>query len=195
MIAKPVFVWWPALDDLVPLCKQVFLGVWQWVAVDPVKFHPGFPCPTLLCRTGGPPPQTALKPFQGWPTWRAGSLWPSTTILNNPRLCKFWISRHRGKIYSIFSDIEFLWIPHIFLYIILTLCGKYWTTMQTSSFYSKKNQTFFFQTMLIFIQQLAIHIDTAKKFVTYSALPNAERSLHPTPEVIEDSYCAVSENE
>jgi hypothetical protein len=31
------------------------MGVWQGVAMDSLKFHPGLPCLTLLCPAGGPP--------------------------------------------------------------------------------------------------------------------------------------------
>jgi hypothetical protein len=30
------------------------MGVWQRVAMDSLKFHPGLPCPTLLRPAGGP---------------------------------------------------------------------------------------------------------------------------------------------
>jgi hypothetical protein len=31
------------------------VGVWQGVAMDSLKFHPGLPCPTPPCPAGGPP--------------------------------------------------------------------------------------------------------------------------------------------
>jgi hypothetical protein len=36
------------------------MGVWQGVAMDSLKFHPGLPCLNLLRSAGGPPPKTAL---------------------------------------------------------------------------------------------------------------------------------------
>jgi hypothetical protein len=30
------------------------MGVWQWVAMESLKFHLGAPCPTLLRPAGGP---------------------------------------------------------------------------------------------------------------------------------------------
>jgi hypothetical protein len=35
-------------------------------------------------------------------------------------------------------------------------------------------------------------IYTTRQIFTYFALTNAEKSLPPTPEVIEDSYCTIS---
>jgi ribosomal protein L30E len=37
-------------------------------ATDSLLVHLGPPCPTLLCPAGGPPPGTALRLFQGWPS-------------------------------------------------------------------------------------------------------------------------------
>jgi hypothetical protein len=52
------------------------MGMWQGVAMDSLKFHPGPPCPTLPCPVGRSP----LKQlFQGWPAHRAGGLQPSAT--------------------------------------------------------------------------------------------------------------------
>jgi hypothetical protein len=31
------------------------MDVWQGVAIDSLKFHPGLPCPTFPCPAGGPP--------------------------------------------------------------------------------------------------------------------------------------------
>jgi hypothetical protein len=53
---------------------------------DSPKFHPGPPCPTLLCPVGRLPPETASQPFPGWPACRAGSQQPSFTLLDTPRL-------------------------------------------------------------------------------------------------------------
>jgi hypothetical protein len=58
------------------------IDVWHGVATDCLKFHPGPPCPTLLCPA---PFKTALQPFLGWPTRRARSLRPSSTLLDTPR--------------------------------------------------------------------------------------------------------------
>jgi hypothetical protein len=43
------------------------MGVWQGVALDSLKFHPGPPYPTLLRSAGGPP----LK----WPSGHLLHLW------------------------------------------------------------------------------------------------------------------------
>jgi hypothetical protein len=34
--------------------KKKYIGIWQGVAMDSQKFHPGPPCPTLLRPAGGP---------------------------------------------------------------------------------------------------------------------------------------------
>jgi hypothetical protein len=52
------------------------ISVWQGVAMDSLKFHPGPACLTFLRPAGGP---------QGWSTHRVGSLWPSFTPLYTPR--------------------------------------------------------------------------------------------------------------
>jgi hypothetical protein len=51
------------------------MGVRPGVAMDSLKFHPG---PSY--------PSTPSRPFQRWPAYRAGSLWPSSTPLDTPRL-------------------------------------------------------------------------------------------------------------
>jgi hypothetical protein len=47
------------LDNVFNFSRQQILiptmGVWQGVAMDSLKVHPGPPCPTLLCPAGGPP--------------------------------------------------------------------------------------------------------------------------------------------
>jgi hypothetical protein len=52
--------------------------VWQRVATDFLKFHPGPPDPTLLSPSGGQPPK---RPYGR----RAGGLWPSSKPLVTPR--------------------------------------------------------------------------------------------------------------
>jgi hypothetical protein len=41
------------------------IGLWQWVAMDSLKFHPGPPCPTFLRPVGGPPPKRPYACFLG----------------------------------------------------------------------------------------------------------------------------------
>jgi hypothetical protein len=43
------------------------IGVWQGVAMDSLKFHPGLPCPTLLCPVGGPSLKRLYGRFRGGP--------------------------------------------------------------------------------------------------------------------------------
>jgi hypothetical protein len=61
------------------------MGVWQGVAMESLKFHPGLPCPTLLCPAGGLPLEQTSWPFQVWPVCRAGGLRPSFTPLDTSR--------------------------------------------------------------------------------------------------------------
>jgi hypothetical protein len=74
---------------LLPNVENRLLGtgmsVWQGVAMDSLKFHPGPPMPYPSTPCGEATPETALQPFQGWPTHRAGSLHPSSTPLDTPR--------------------------------------------------------------------------------------------------------------
>jgi hypothetical protein len=49
-----------------PTPKTSNMGVWQGVAMDSPKFHPGLPCPTLLCPVGGPP---LKRPYQDSTAW------------------------------------------------------------------------------------------------------------------------------
>jgi hypothetical protein len=55
------------------------MGVWQGVAMDSLKFHPGPPCPTLLRPAGGPPLKRPHVCFRGGsPTVQtAGGLRPT----------------------------------------------------------------------------------------------------------------------
>jgi hypothetical protein len=57
--------------------EPTFMGVWQGVAMDSLKFHPGLPCPTFLRPAGRRP----LKR----PAHRACGLRPSSTPLDTPR--------------------------------------------------------------------------------------------------------------
>jgi hypothetical protein len=48
------------------------MGVWQGVAIDSLKFHPGLPCPALV-RPAGEPARNGLmavlgmaRPLNGW---------------------------------------------------------------------------------------------------------------------------------
>jgi hypothetical protein len=46
-------------------------GVWQGVAIDSLKFHPGLTCPTLLCPVGMPVRQAACgRLLPPWDTLR-----------------------------------------------------------------------------------------------------------------------------
>jgi hypothetical protein len=40
---------------VIHLPRSLAMGVWQVAAMDSLKFHPGLPCPTLLCPVGEPP--------------------------------------------------------------------------------------------------------------------------------------------
>jgi hypothetical protein len=55
--------------SLIPSCqaKLQAMGVWQEVAMDFLKFHPGSPCPTLLRPVGGPPLKRPYGRFRGGP--------------------------------------------------------------------------------------------------------------------------------
>jgi hypothetical protein len=43
------------------------VGVWQGVAMDSLKFHPGSPCPTLLRPADGPSLRWSYECFRGGP--------------------------------------------------------------------------------------------------------------------------------
>jgi hypothetical protein len=45
----------------------LFIGVWHGVAVDSLKFHPGPPCPTLLCPVDGPVLERPYNRFRDGP--------------------------------------------------------------------------------------------------------------------------------
>jgi hypothetical protein len=47
-----------------------------------VSIRPTMPDPSTPC--GRASPETALRPFQGWPASRAGVTWPSSTHLDTP---------------------------------------------------------------------------------------------------------------
>jgi hypothetical protein len=49
------------------MALKMTVGVWQGVAMDSLKFHPGPPCPTLLRPAGGPPPKRPYSRFGGGP--------------------------------------------------------------------------------------------------------------------------------
>jgi hypothetical protein len=49
------------------------------------KVSPSFGMPNPSTPCGWATPETALQPFQGWPALRAGSLRPSSTLLDTPR--------------------------------------------------------------------------------------------------------------
>jgi hypothetical protein len=65
------------------------MGVWQAVAMDSLKFHPGLPCLTLLSPADGPPHKRPYgRLWGGPPTGRAacGRLLPPW-IPHAVRLC------------------------------------------------------------------------------------------------------------
>jgi hypothetical protein len=73
-------------------------GVWQGVALDSLKFHPGLPCPTLLRPAGGPPLKRPHGHFSGSPPTRrvpAAFFYPFGH--RSPYVCSLHL---------------FLWIPH-----------------------------------------------------------------------------------
>jgi hypothetical protein len=49
------------------------------------KVSPGHAMPNSSRPCGQATPVTALRPFQGWPTRRAGGFWPSSNLLVTPR--------------------------------------------------------------------------------------------------------------
>jgi hypothetical protein len=55
---SPYFIWSSRLGAM---------GAWQGVAMDSLKFHPGPPCPTLLCPAGGPSLKRPYGRFRGDP--------------------------------------------------------------------------------------------------------------------------------
>jgi hypothetical protein len=68
------------------LCSPV-MGIWQGVAADTQKYHPGpprrtMPYPSMSC--GQATPEMALWVFQGRPTHRVGGLQPSSIPLDTP---------------------------------------------------------------------------------------------------------------
>jgi hypothetical protein len=63
---------WPPPSIRPCTAMQPSMGVWQGVAIDSLKFHPDWPCQTLLCPAG--------RPAQ-----RAGGLQLSSTLLETQR--------------------------------------------------------------------------------------------------------------
>jgi hypothetical protein len=61
------------------------MSLWQGVAMDSLRFHPGLLCPTFLHPAGGPLLRPRLQLFQGWPANRVGSMRPTSTPLDTPR--------------------------------------------------------------------------------------------------------------
>jgi hypothetical protein len=61
------------------------IGVWQGVAMDLLRFHPGPPCPTILCPAAGPPPKQPYGCFRGAPPAGLAGLRSSSTLLDTPR--------------------------------------------------------------------------------------------------------------
>jgi hypothetical protein len=61
------------------------------ISVGPTMPDPSSPCRRTI-------PETALRAFQGWPACRAGSLWPSSTLLD---------TTHRTPMH------KFLYFPNI----------------------------------------------------------------------------------
>jgi hypothetical protein len=57
------------------------IGVWQRVAMDSLRFHPGPPCPTFLCPADGPPPKRPYSCF--------GRV-PPAALVTCGRLLPFW---------------------------------------------------------------------------------------------------------
>jgi hypothetical protein len=47
------------LERLCEKAKEISMGVWQGVAMDSLKFHPGTPCPIFVCPAGGWPAATS----------------------------------------------------------------------------------------------------------------------------------------
>jgi hypothetical protein len=52
------------------LTTSGFMGIWQSVAMDSLRFHLGSPCPTLLRPAGGPPMKRPHGCFRGDPPIR-----------------------------------------------------------------------------------------------------------------------------
>jgi hypothetical protein len=62
------------------------MGVLQGVAMDSLNFTQALPFYALpFCAGGRATPEMALRPFQGWPVYRASDQQPSSTLLDTPR--------------------------------------------------------------------------------------------------------------
>jgi hypothetical protein len=59
------------------------IGVWEEVAMESLKFHPGLLYPLMPC--GSATPERALWSLWGWPPHRAASLQPSSILLDTSR--------------------------------------------------------------------------------------------------------------
>jgi hypothetical protein len=66
--------------------KLCSIGVSQGVAMNSLKFHPGPPCPTLLCPVSRPPLKWLYGCFKGGPCTDCGRLLPLGTP-HAVRLC------------------------------------------------------------------------------------------------------------
>jgi hypothetical protein len=78
-------------------------GVWQGVAMDSLKFHPGPPCPTHLRPAGGPPLKRPYIRFRGGP--------PALRVVCS-RLLPFW-TPHAVR----------PWCPHEFHFVVAARRG------------------------------------------------------------------------
>jgi hypothetical protein len=59
------------------------IGIWQGVAMDSLKYHPGVPCPTTLLPAGNHPWNNFMA-ISGVATCRVGGPRPSTHLLGHP---------------------------------------------------------------------------------------------------------------
>jgi hypothetical protein len=69
--------------------SSCFIGVWQGVALDFLKYHLGLPCPTLLRPAGRQPLKRPYNRFKGGPTtgWAACGRLPPQWTPRAVRLC------------------------------------------------------------------------------------------------------------
>jgi hypothetical protein len=74
---------------------------WGGHGLSKVSRGPAMPGPSMLCGLANP--ETALRPFQGWPSRMAGGLRPSSNPLHTPRRTTMMFSQ-KGISRSIFIN-------------------------------------------------------------------------------------------
>jgi hypothetical protein len=76
------------------LCDAGTIGVWQGVALDLLKFHPGLAMPDPSKPCGQATTQIDLWLFQQWPACSAGGL---RLPLWTPHAARLWLAPQRGQ--------------------------------------------------------------------------------------------------